>query len=500
MKWMERSDVGMAMALGALFLAGLLAWGTVLRRESADLIGHAQERLDSIAAQVRDDARCVELFAERALPGGSEFYLIAPPSSAGPIGDTIAQYRVHTAGPDTMLQRSRFPVEVPAVLRMHVRLNFLLPMEASPSDTGGIGSGGVFADRGLLCAEVNGRRMELVDHARFTRSVRETFAQAGDADFVALIIDTLAKDTLFRTPERGPIADAPSVRSSAIVPPDVAPWVVVLQLPGLTAAALRETLPYLWIFLALFIVLVFTLWRSRRAWAQERRLAQMQMDLVSNITHEFNTPITHISLALEALRRPDQHAQHHHMMEVIAEENERLQANVKKVMSVSLLDQEALPLELELHDAHELLQATLRSLRPALERDAVAVTCVFEAADPWVLVDATYLTNVFHSLLDNAIRYGRAPRQVHISTRDSSSGLRITVADNGPGIPASEEQLVFTKFFRGTNAHEGSVKGTGIGLYFARKVMMAHGGTITLNASTFGGAEVELVLPKTEHG
>ncbi|MBK7269569.1 MAG: HAMP domain-containing histidine kinase [Flavobacteriales bacterium] len=500
MKRMERSDLGITMALGALFLAGLLAWGTVLRRERTDLLNQAQLRLDSVAAQVRDDARCVELFAERSLPGGSEFYLIAPPRSAGPISDTIAQYRVHTAGPDTVLQRSRFPVEVPAAMRIHVRLNFLLPMEVSQSDTGSTGSPGVFADRGLLCAEVAGRRMELVDVARFTRSLRETFTQAGDAGYVALIMDTLSRDTLFRTPTHGPADDAPSVRSSAIVPPDVAPWVVVLHLPGLTAAALRETLPYLWIFLALFGVLVLTLWRSRRAWAQERRLAQMQLDLVSNITHEFNTPLTHISLALDTLRRPDQLAQHAHMMEVIGEENERMQANVKKVMSVSLLDQEALPLELELHDAHELLQATLRSLRPALDREAVAVSCTFEASDPWVLVDATYLTNVFHSLLDNAIRYGRAPRRVNIATRDTSSGLRITIADNGPGIPASEQQLVFNKFFRGTNGREASVKGTGIGLYFARKVVMAHGGTIALNAGPAGGVEVELVLPKPAHG
>ena len=81
---MERSDLGITLALSALFLAGLLAWSTVLRRERTDLLSQAQLRLDSVAAQVRDDARCVELFAERSLPGGSAFYLITPPSS-GPM-------------------------------------------------------------------------------------------------------------------------------------------------------------------------------------------------------------------------------------------------------------------------------------------------------------------------------------------------------------------------------------------------------------------------------
>ena len=89
---------------------------------------------------------------------------------------------------------------------------------------------------------------------------------------------------------------------------------------------------------------------------------------------------------------------------------------------------------------------------------------------------------------------------MNIGTRDTSSGLRITFADNGPGIPASERSLVFNKFFRGSNGRETAVKGTGIGLYFARKVVMAHGGTIALNAGPSGGVEVELVRPKPAHG
>ena len=97
---MERSDLGITLALSALFLAGLLAWSTVLRRERTDLLSQAQLRLDSVAAQVRDDARCVELFAERSLPGGSAFYLIAPPSSAGSTAQACASHRP-SAGTDS---------------------------------------------------------------------------------------------------------------------------------------------------------------------------------------------------------------------------------------------------------------------------------------------------------------------------------------------------------------------------------------------------------------
>ncbi len=494
-------DLGLTMALGALFVAGSVTWGIALARERSTLIAEAQERLEQIAQQVQDDARCVELFADRILPGGSEFYLIAPPGIGEARSDTLARYRVHTAGPDTMLQRSRFPIERTAALRIHVLLDFLLPMEVA--DTGMLAGSRteVHADRNMLCADVHGRRMELVDTTLLSLSLTEVLSGPAYKGAVALILDTVASDTLYHTAAPSLIgASAPTVRTNAIVQQDLAPWVLVLALPAVTAAAFQRTVPFLVLFLVLFGSLVFTLWRSRRAWLQQQRLAAMQLDLVSNITHEFNTPLTHISLALDALLRRDHEATDRHMLDVIGEENQRMQANVKKVMAVSVLDKEGLPMELELHDAHELLRATLRSLGPALEKESVALTCAFEATDPWVLVDATYLVDVFHSILDNAIKYGHAPKQVAVITSNGNGGLTIRFDDTGPGIPTDERELVFSKFYRGTNGRETGVKGTGIGLYFARKVVQAHRGTVRSGESPSGGTRIEIQLPQEKHG
>lgn len=498
MKPLERMDLWLSAAMGALFLAGLAAWGVALVRERSDLLTEAQDRLDRVARQVQDDALCVELFADRTLPGSSEFFLIAPPGTGEGEADTLARYRVHTAGPDTILQRRRFPIDITAAMQVHVRLNFLMPLEVEDVDQLSGSDPGIFADRNRLCAEVEGRRMELVDTVLLYQALQKSFTDPAYRGSTALILDTLAGDTLFRSPGPRAVGKVPSVRSSALVQPPLAPWVLVLNVPGVTRAAFQETLPYLGIFLALFAALVFTLWRSRRSLAQQQRFAAMQLDLVSNITHEFNTPLTHITLALDALRRNEQQAKDRQLLDVIEEENERMQANVKKVMAVSLLDRDGLPLELELHDVHELLRTTLRSLEPSLQKENVALTCAFEATDPWVLVDATYLIDVFHSVLDNALKYGRAPKHIAVSTANGPDGLAIRVADNGPGIPADEHELVFTKFYRGTNGSEALVKGTGIGLYFARKVVLAHHGTIALSRGPLGGVEVAILLPRPD--
>lgn len=501
MKSAQRMDLWLITALGALFIGGCSVWAFAWTHERDSLITAAQDQLVEIALQVQDDARCVELFAERTLPGGSNFYLIAPSDTSGEVSDTLSRYRVHTAGPDTILQRSRFPVEMTANMQVHVRLNFLLPLGSETGSDPEGSSTNILADGNMLCANLEGRRMELVDTALLSRSLQEVMDEPAYSGSFALIIDTVAMDTLYRSHwSASTAAIAPMIRTTELVRPGLAPWALVLVLPGAARAAFDATFPYLLLFLVLFGALVFTILRSRTAWLEQQRFATMQLDLVSNITHEFNTPLTHISLALDALRRTIPREADQHMLEVIGQENDRMQANVKKVMAVSVLDQDGLPLERELHDVHELLGATLRSLVPTLEKEGVGVGRTFEANDPWVLADATYLIDVLHSVLDNAIKYGRVPKQVVMRTINSTEGLTILIADNGPGVPEDERELVFRKFYRGTNGHATTVKGTGIGLYFARKVVQAHGGSIRMVDGPLGGAAIEIHLPQEDHG
>ncbi len=104
-------------------------------------------------------------------------------------------------------------------------------------------------------------------------------------------------------------------------------------------------------------------------------------------------------------------------------------------------------------------------------------------------LDSDKIEQVLHNLVDNALRHGAGT--VTIVMRGTPSGAEVTVADEGDGVPEASASRVFTKFWRGATRGNG----TGLGLYIARALIEAHGGSITVGRAPGGGAEFRFVVP-----
>ena len=117
---------------------------------------------------------------------------------------------------------------------------------------------------------------------------------------------------------------------------------------------------------------------------------------------------------------------------------------------------------------------------------------------PLVLVDGVLLEQVFVNLLENAARYSPAGNAVQVGAWREDATVVVEVADQGPGIPAGEEEAVFRKFYRGRGA-EGAVpaEGSGLGLAICRGIVAAHGGRIWVEAGRSGGAAFRFTIPMT---
>jgi two-component system sensor histidine kinase KdpD len=115
---------------------------------------------------------------------------------------------------------------------------------------------------------------------------------------------------------------------------------------------------------------------------------------------------------------------------------------------------------------------------------------------PPVHVDATLITQVFANLLDNVAKYTPSGTRVSISAVTDGAFVRVTVEDDGPGLPPGEPARLFDKFQRGSS--EGTVVGVGLGLAICRAIVRAHGGEIEAHRRTLGGARFEFTLPVTE--
>ena len=148
-------------------------------------------------------------------------------------------------------------------------------------------------------------------------------------------------------------------------------------------------------------------------------------------------------------------------------------------------------------DVTALVARVVETLRPKAESRNIRVeTTVPETLAP-VSGDAEKLELVLENFFDNAISYTQPGGEVRIQASSEDAFLRITISDNGVGIPQMQQQLLFTKFFRGDNVVRMQTEGSGLGLYIAKNIVERHGGTINLTSQEGVGTTISFTVPFT---
>lgn len=229
---------------------------------------------------------------------------------------------------------------------------------------------------------------------------------------------------------------------------------------------------------------------------RQKRLADLKDDFTHNMTHELKTPVATIQLAADSL--------HHFQLDaatsteyiaLIREQADRLNTLIEQILRSVALEQRALPLARQLLDWSQLITTTLAQHSAQLAQAGVQVRWAPPATPATVRGDATHLTNVLATLLDNARKYGGPHLTLRLETTPTAASLHLH--DNGTGIPAAYQAQVFDKFFRVPTGNLHAVKGYGLGLHYARQVAEQHGGTLTLCNAPGRGTTFLLTLPIT---
>jgi two-component system, OmpR family, sensor histidine kinase KdpD len=219
--------------------------------------------------------------------------------------------------------------------------------------------------------------------------------------------------------------------------------------------------------------------------------------LLASISHDLRTPLAVIAGAASTLAKQGatlderQRNELARSMETKAHEMAELVTNVLDLMR---LESGQVTLRRDWQSLEDLVNAALDRLAPRLSQHPVELNIPAEL--PSVHVDATLVVQVFYNLLDNIAKYTPAGTRGSISAAADGSFVRVTVDDNGPGLPHLDAARLFDKFQRGSD--EGPVVGVGLGLTICRGIVRAHGGEIEARRSASGGARFEFTLPATE--
>ena len=262
-------------------------------------------------------------------------------------------------------------------------------------------------------------------------------------------------------------------------------------------SSVRFMIPAIIFTLMLLVVFIFTIWSIFR----QKRLTEIKNDFINNMTHEFKTPISSISLAAQMLgdnsiNKSD--AMYKHLSGVIVDETKRLRFQVEKVLQMSMFDRKAATFKRKEVDANILMQDTVNTFRLKVEAAGGQIEAHLDAADAIVFVDEMHLTNVLFNLLDNAVKYKSDERDLHltVSTRNAGDNkLIISIKDNGIGIRREDLKKIFEKFYRVHTGNRHDVKGFGLGLAYVNNVVKALGGTIHAESDFGKGTKFIITLP-----
>jgi two-component system sensor histidine kinase KdpD len=224
---------------------------------------------------------------------------------------------------------------------------------------------------------------------------------------------------------------------------------------------------------------------------------QLRAAMFSSVTHDLRTPLASIKASVTSLLdrsvRHDE-TQERELLETVLEESDRLNRLVGNILDLARIRAGALTPRRTLTAVDEVVEAVVARLRPITSHVVVQLDVPQDAAE--AEVDPVQIDQVVTNLLENAVSHSPAGGQIRVTVTTAERSVRVRVADQGPGIPAEEQEKVFEAFYRGHTAPERA--GSGLGLAIARAVISGHGGRIWVDPESRQGTAVVFEIPTHE--
>ncbi|UOG76403.1 HAMP domain-containing histidine kinase [Hymenobacter tibetensis] len=327
--------------------------------------------------------------------------------------------------------------------------------------------------------------------ARLATAYKAELRQRGAE--AAFLFDTVATAADLRqqpVPPAGYSVQTPPVALPAL--PRVAvrasfqpPWPYALRHMG---GLLAGSFGLLCLTTACFALMLSTILR-------QKKLSEIREDFVNNMTHELKTPLATVAAAVEALQHfgalqnPEKTQTY---LAISQHELQRLSGLVDHVLHMAVAERQPLRLQPETVQPAELIAELVEQHQLTT---AKAVRFAVHVAPDAIHCDPLHLRNVISNLIDNAIKYSREQVTITIQGQPENVGWRLTVTDDGIGIPKSYQPAVFDRFFRVPTGNLHLVKGFGLGLYYVRQVIERHGGRLQVQSEPGSGSAFSFWLP-----
>jgi len=244
-----------------------------------------------------------------------------------------------------------------------------------------------------------------------------------------------------------------------------------------TSILLKESLISILLSLLLSLSIIASLLYLLKTIYKQKQLSEVKNDLISNITHEFKTPIATISAALEAmknfnaLRDKDKSEKY---LNIANNQIQKLDEMIEKILETATLNHEELSVIKKPVNISELITEIVTKYQLLSNEKKIR----FKSTIPNKLIelDTFHFENAIGNIFDNALKYGGNTIEAELTSNKNTTIL--TIADNGNGIAKNQKDKIFEQFYRIPTGNTHEIKGFGIGLYYTKKIIEKHGGSI----------------------
>jgi two-component system, OmpR family, phosphate regulon sensor histidine kinase PhoR len=233
-----------------------------------------------------------------------------------------------------------------------------------------------------------------------------------------------------------------------------------------------------------------------------RKVEKMRRDFVANVSHELRTPLSIFRGYLETLI-DDPHqppGELLRILEVMERHSNRLNALVEDVLSLARLESPGMELTLSEVDLPELLHSVMRDWEKRLAAKQLKSHLNFPGNLPRLRADETRLQELIYNLLDNAVKYSKPGGTVFLRAEPAGESVRISVADQGIGIPENDLPRIFERFYRADKSRSSEHSGTGLGLSIVKHIAQLHGGSVEAESELGKGTTISVVIPTKREG
>ncbi len=276
------------------------------------------------------------------------------------------------------------------------------------------------------------------------------------------------------------------------------PEYIMIYFPNKNLYLYMQNWPLILISFVLILIITFSFVYTITTIFRQKKLSEMKNDFINNMTHEFKTPISTISLTCEALSDkdvPKTETGFDNYINIISEENKRLGSMAEKILQTAVIDKGQLNLHKELIDIHTIIEDVIHSIQIHVDVKNGSISKSFKARNHYITADKTHITNVIYNLFDNAIKYTPDKPCILISTQNMLKGISIVISDNGIGISKANQKKIFEKLYRVSTGNVHNVKGFGLGLHYVKTIIESHGGHVDVESELKKGTKIKIYLP-----